>query len=194
MHAFLIVVAVATTAAPDSVVYRLSPASRLDVRTGKSGVLGFAGHEHLIRARRFSGRVVYFPHEPARSKLEIHVETGSLEVLTPPDSDEIRKVTSSMRTEVLHVDRHRSIVFATKTVEVVPDGLRIVGELTIEGQTHEVPVEVRTQVGPDTLRANATFSVKQTDFGIKPYRGGPGGTVRVADRVTFEIAAVAVRE
>jgi len=36
--------------------------------------------------------------------------------------------------------------------------------------------------------------VKQTDFGIKPFRGGPAGTVRVADRVTFEIEAVAVRE
>jgi len=36
--------------------------------------------------------------------------------------------------------------------------------------------------------------VKQTDFGIRPYRGGPGGTVRVADKVTFDISAVAVRQ
>jgi len=35
--------------------------------------------------------------------------------------------------------------------------------------------------------------VKQTDFGIKPYRGGPSGVVKVADRVTFDFEAVGVR-
>ncbi len=59
--------------------------------------------------------------------------------------------------------------------------------------TLEIPLTVRVNIGSDTLRANATFTVKQTDFGIQPYRGGPGGTVRVADRVTFTIEAVALR-
>jgi len=45
----------------------------------------------------------------------------------------------------------------------------------------------------ETLRAQATFAIKQTDFGIKPFRGGPAGTVKVADRVTFTIDAVAVQ-
>jgi len=35
--------------------------------------------------------------------------------------------------------------------------------------------------------------VKQTDYGIRPYRGGPAGTVRVADRVTFSFEAVGIR-
>jgi hypothetical protein len=41
--------------------------------------------------------------------------------------------------------------------------------------------------------AASTFSLKQTDFGIKPFSGGPGGTVKVADKVTFSIRAVAFR-
>jgi len=36
--------------------------------------------------------------------------------------------------------------------------------------------------------------VKQTDFGIKPFSGGPGGTVKVGNRVKFDFDAVAVRE
>jgi hypothetical protein len=48
--------------------------------------------------------------------------------------------------------------------------------------------------GPDTLRSAAVFAVKQTVFGIRPYRGGPAGTIRVAEQVTFDIDAVAVRE
>lgn len=180
--------------APDSIVYRVSPASRLDVRTAKAGVLGFAGHEHLIRARRFSGRIVYYPGAVLLSKIEIHVEAMGLEVLTPPDSEEIRKVTEAMRTDVLHADRYPEIALVSNTLTSVADGFRIMSTLTIAGQTREVPVEVKVQVGPDTLRAHATFAVKQTTFGITPYRGGPAGTVRVADPVTFDIAAVAVRE
>ncbi|PYO97058.1 MAG: hypothetical protein DMD61_13005, partial [Gemmatimonadetes bacterium] len=90
----------------DSVVYVLSEASRLEVKTGKAGLLGFAGHSHLVRARAFSGRVVYYPSSPADSRVEISVPTDSLEVLTPPDTEEIRKVTEAMRGEVLHVDQY----------------------------------------------------------------------------------------
>src|SRR2546427_4993826 len=42
--------------ARDSVVYRVSPTSRFEVKTGKAGLFGFAGHEHLIRARGCTGR------------------------------------------------------------------------------------------------------------------------------------------
>ncbi len=66
------------------------------------------------------------------------------------------------------------------------------GALTLAGQTRDVTVDLAVAIGADTLRASGTFSVKQTEFGIRPYRGGPGGTVRVADRVTFEIEAVGI--
>src|SRR3954464_6339559 len=87
----------------DSVVFHVAPASRLEVRTGKAGLLGFAGHEHVILAREFSGRVVLYRDQPARSHVAITIVTSGLEVLTPPDSAEIRKVTAAMRTEVLDV-------------------------------------------------------------------------------------------
>jgi polyisoprenoid-binding protein YceI len=180
-------------AARDSVVYRLSPASRLEVRTGKAGLLGFAGHEHTIRARGFSGHVVYFPGEPQNSRVEIRIATDSLEVMTPPDTEEIRKVTEAMRTEVMHVDSFPEILFASHTLAATQGGFRMSATLTMHGQARTVPLELGVSVGRDTIRATSTFSVKQTDFGITPFRGGPGGTVRVADRVTFEIDAVAVR-
>ena len=69
----------------------------------------------------------------------------------------------------------------------------IVAALTIKGVTRDVPLDVQFTISGDTLRATTTFAIKQTDFGIRPYRGGPGGAVRVADKVTFEISAVAVR-
>jgi polyisoprenoid-binding protein YceI len=177
----------------DSVAYRLSPNSRLEVKTGKAGLFGFAGHDHVIRARAFSGSVVYYPKAPANSHLEITVIADSLEVLTPPDTAEIRKVTAAMRSDVLKIDQHHEIRLVSRQVTPTADGFHIVGALTLVGQTREVPLDVAVRLGLDSLRASTKFSVKQTDFGIKPYSGGPAGTVKVADRVKFTIDAVALR-
>ncbi len=182
-------------AGPDSVVYDLAPAplTRFEVRTGKAGLLGFAGHEHLIQARSFSGRIVWYPDQPAASHVSVCVPTESLEVVTPPDTAEIRKVTAAMREDVLDVAHYPEIALTARVVERAGDTLRLQAVLTIKGQTREIPLTVRAVIGPDTLRASTTLSVKQTDFAMRPYRGGPGGTVRVADRVTFRIEAVALR-
>jgi polyisoprenoid-binding protein YceI len=176
----------------DSVVYRLASSSRLDVKTGKAGLFGFAGHAHVIEARGFAGQVVYYPSKPSSSHLDITVSTDSLEVLTPPDTAEIRKVTESMR-GVLKTSEYPEIKLTSRQVVPSPDGFHIVGALTLVGQTREIPIEVVTRIGLDTLEAASTFAIKQTDFGITPFSGGPGGTVKVADRVTFDIRAVAVR-
>ena len=179
--------------AADSVVYHVAPTSRFDVKTGKAGLLAFAGHEHLIRARAYEGTVVYFPDVPARSRVEIRVLADSLEVLTPPDTAEIRKVTAAMRADVLRVADHKEIVLRSTSVSPTRDGVHLIAALTLVGETRSVPVELKVQRGADTLRAAGTFSVKQTEFGIKPYSGGPGGTVKVADRVDFTIDVIAVR-
>lgn len=179
--------------ARDSVVYRLAPASVLEVTTGKAGLFGFAGHEHAIRARAFTGKVVYYPHSLAASRIEITVPTDSLEVLTPPDTEEIRKVTASMRTEILDVASFPEIRMVSHGIEGTAPHLTLMVALTIRGQTREVRIPVDVAIGADTVRARSVFKVKQTEFGIRPYRGGPGGTVRVADEVRFSIQVVAIR-
>jgi len=177
----------------DSVTYQLAPASRLDVKTGKAGLIGFAGHSHVIRARSFSGQVVYYLKAVPSSHLEITILTDSLEVLTPPDTAEIRQVTEAMRGQTLHVDQYPEIKLVSKAVMPTSNGFHVVGALTLVGQPREVPIDVVVELAPDSLRAKTNFWIKQTDFGIKPFSGGPGGTVKVADRVTFTIDAVAGR-
>jgi len=194
MTCLLLAIVLAQGNAPDSVVYSISPATTFEVTTGKSGLFGFAGHEHTIRARAFSGRVVYRPDTVAASRVEITVLTDGLEVLTPPDTEEIRKVTAAMRTGVLDVANYPEIRLVSKRITGDARHLEMTAALTIKGQTREVPVTVVLEIDGDTLRASSSFAIKQTDFGIRPYRGGPAGTVRVADRVTFSIKAVAIRQ
>jgi polyisoprenoid-binding protein YceI len=184
----------AQTPASDTVVYRLASASRFEVQTGKAGAFAFAGHSHVVRARTFTGSVRYNSRDPSASRFEITIATADLEVLTPSDPDEIRQVTEAMRTEVLHVDAYPEIRFTVTRVDFTPTVATLDGQLTLVGQTRPVRVTATIQVRPDTLRARGSFTVKQTDFGIKPYSGGPGGTVKVADRVTFNFDVVAVRD
>lgn len=183
----------AAQAAPDSVVYHVTPTSRFEVRTGRAGLLSFAGHEHRIRARSFTGSVVVFPGHPERSRVDIRVLAESLEVLTPPDTAEIRKVTETMRTSVLQVAQHPEIRLRSMSVDETPAGVHLLAALTLVGETRSVPVDLTVRRAADTLRAAGRFSVKQSEFGIRPYSGGPGGAVKVADRVEFTIDVIAVR-
>jgi polyisoprenoid-binding protein YceI len=182
----------ATQAPADSVVYQVDPSTRLVVKTGKAGLFGFAGHTHVIHARGVTGVLVYRQGTPT-SYLRLKVPTDSLEVLTPPDTAEIRKVTEAMRTDVLHVDRYREMTFAADALSASSGKMEFQLALTMEGTTRQVPVTADVSIGADTIRATGTFTAKQTDFGIKPFSGGPGGTVKVADRVTFCFDLVAVR-
>jgi polyisoprenoid-binding protein YceI len=179
--------------AADSVVYHLDPSSRLDVKTGKSGLFSFAAHTHVIRARAVSGQLVYFPHERSRSHLSLKVSTESLQVLTPNDTAEIRKVTQAMRTEVLHVDKHPLMTFVAEGLTPTSGKMDLELAVTMEGTTRKLPVSANVTIGPDTLKAAGNFTAKQTDFGIKPYKGGPAGTVKVADKVTFCFDLVALK-
>jgi polyisoprenoid-binding protein YceI len=171
-------------AASDSAVYQIDPASRLVVKTGKAGLFGFAGHSHVIQARGVTGELVYHPGRPA-SSLHLRVPTESLEVLTPPDTAEIRKVTEAMRTEVLHVDRYPEMRFSAESLDAHGGRMTFPLAVTMAGTTRAVPVTAEVTIEGDSIGAVGTFTAKQTQFGIKPFSGGPGGTVKVADKVVF---------
>jgi polyisoprenoid-binding protein YceI len=179
---------------PDAVVYEVVAASRVEIHTGKGGLLGFAGHDHVIRAGAVHGRVVYSSAHPDSSTVEVVIPSDSLVVLTPPDTGEIRQVTAAMRKDVLDVTHYPEIRLVSTSVTGRDSGFTVHADLTLHGKTNPITVEVRTTIGADTLRTSGSFTVKQTDFGIRPYRGGPGGALRVADEIELQFQIVAVRK
>jgi polyisoprenoid-binding protein YceI len=174
------------------VTYSLSPESRLDVVTDKAGLLGAFGHDHRIRARSFSGTIVYDSTDVAASRVEITVQCQSLDVLPiGADRRDGPRVEEAMREQVLHVDRWPTITFRSRSVTPIGDRLRVTGDLTLAGQTHPVTADMKVQAGQRALVATGAFSIKQTDWGIEPYSGALG-TIKVADEVTFELQIVGV--
>jgi len=175
------------------IAYRIAPDSRFDVVTGKAGLFGAFGHKHRIRATEFDGTIVYDLDNAFGSSIEIVLQTASL-VVVPEGADEkdAPKVERAMRESVLPPDQYPTIEFGSRIVTAIDDGVQVVGDLVIAERARPVAVDVTVAQSGDTLTATGTFSVKQTDFGIKPYSAA-GGTIKVADEVTFDFEAVAIR-
>jgi polyisoprenoid-binding protein YceI len=173
-------------------VYQLGPEpGRLLIKTGRTGLGARAGHDLVIEATDWTGRVIVNASDPAQSSVSVEVDVASLEVqegtggvkpLTGSDRAEIKR---TIREKILHTTQHPAITFRSASVGGTQEALTVDGELTIMGATH--PVTVYGTVGDDGwLRANAT--VLQSHWGIKPY-SALFGALKLADDVAIEVGA-----
>ena len=171
-------------------------ASRVRIHLGRTGLLKFLGHDHEIDAPLAEGRVEVVEGDPARSSVRLRFEAGRLAVVpgTEPAGD-IPKVEARMRgPEVLDVERHPEIVFASSSVagEAIEPGryrLRVRGTLELKGRSFpvEIPLEVRQTGGEIQARGEVEWRLR--DLGIEP--PSVAGVVNVANefRMTFDITA-----
>nr|NIP60330.1 hypothetical protein [Gemmatimonadota bacterium]NIU78448.1 hypothetical protein [Gammaproteobacteria bacterium]NIQ58238.1 hypothetical protein [Gemmatimonadota bacterium]NIT89571.1 hypothetical protein [Gemmatimonadota bacterium]NIW66420.1 hypothetical protein [Gemmatimonadota bacterium] len=114
-------------------LYTLTPASRLEVRTGTSGLLAGLADRHVVRATAFSGSICYAPDDPSRSSVRVEVFADSLRVETPVDPEDRASIRESMLTEVLRADRFPTISFRSSAVRPTETGVEVGGELTLVG-------------------------------------------------------------
>lgn len=153
--------------------------SVMTVRVYKAGVFSALGHDHEISAPIARGMV----DTTARS-VELHINAGALKVqdrgLSEKDRAEIQS--TMLGPEVLDAQGHPEIVFQSTRAETISeDSWRVVGDLTLRGQTQPVTVEVR-KTG-DHYVGSSRF--KQTEFGITPVKVA-GGAVKVKDEIRIE--------
>ena len=64
------------------------------------------------------------------------------------------------------------------------------GDLTLHGVTKRIAVPVAVTITPEQIRATGEVTIKQTDFGIKPYSAGLG-TVKVKNELKLSFVMVA---
>ena len=106
-----------------------------------------------------------------------------------------REIERTMKEEVLETGRFSDMVFegtVASVNELGPSRYRINlnGKLSLHGITHDQPVTADVFVNGDTLRASGTFSVLQSNYGIKLVSVA-GGVLKVKDELkcSFDIAA-----
>lgn len=171
--------------------YRLDDSqSSFMVRAFSGGLLWFKGHDHLIRARDFSGEAQLTPGTINPASLRLTVRAASLEetrdVFTPQQKQIINK---ELRDIVLEPDKYPEIVFKSTNVSGKATGanqyeLKIVGDLTLHGVTRQITIPTIVTINGNDLRAQGEFHTERSDFNVKA-TSALHGMIRVRDKLKF---------
>lgn len=175
---FLILAAsVASLAAQDRNIDVLR--STITVHAGKAGLLSAAGHDHVVSAPISAGVL----SDSAASHIEFTVETAKMTVTDTDVDDKTRaQIQKDMDEKTLDIARYPEIAFKSSRVEKVAEGQwKVEGMLALHGVTK--PVSLNVKRDGEAYAGHAIL--KQTDFGIKPFRAG-GGMIKVKNEVTID--------
>lgn len=151
-------------------------ASTFVVHVRPRGLLSPTLHELFLSPERWTGSFLFSPEQPERLQLELVVRADSLKARQPAlSAEDLEKIEQQVRgVRVLDAEHSPEIVYKADRLvleERRPDGLRgtLQGELTLHGQTWQLPVPVEAHWGQDGLVAEGQVTLLQSDFGIEPY-------------------------
>lgn len=166
------------------------------IRTGVAGRAGQLGHRLTIAMRSWQATTHWDSDEPVSA--ELTVDAGSLEVVRgegglAPLSGPEKVLVRSNALRSLGARRFPRITFAAKMIEKTDDGYRLTGTLTIHGKARTQTVDVRTDDLDGSWWLSSETTVRQSEFGIKPY-SQLLGSLKVADDVTVSFTAESAKE
>lgn len=157
------------------------PHGRLVLHTSREGVAALTGHDLALEVARWSGRLRFGPDRVATA-VAVTVEMGSMRVIggtggvAPLSERDKREIIRNAR-KILSVDRYPHGRFVAERIGA--DAVH--GELNLLGRSR--PVRLRYRIDGERCRAFGT--VRQSDYGIKPF-GMLFGAVKLADTVRIE--------
>jgi polyisoprenoid-binding protein YceI len=178
-------------------VWRLDASDgELLIRTGVKGRAARMGHRLTIVMTRWQATVSWAGAEPAAAELAVETDSfdvlrgeGGVKGLSGPEKTLVR----SNALKSLDTGRFPEIRFTAETIDKTDDGYRLTGKLHIRGKSRQHVIDLRTEDLGDSWRMSAESSVRQSDYGVKPY-SLLMGSVQVADDVTVSFAAVHAKD
>lgn len=160
------------------------------LRTTREGMAAKVGHDLVLDLPLWSGTLTMDPDDPAGAKLSAEIDLASLTVVegtggvSPLSADDKAEITKTAL-KLLDVARNPTAAFTAE--QITADGGEsgtIEGSLSLHGTTGPVRLKV-TKSGNSSWRA--TGSLRQSEFGIKPYKAFLGA-LRLSDTVAIEVA------
>ncbi len=172
--------------------------SRFTVRAFASGMLSAFGRSPTIAIRDFTGEARFSPDKVESASLHLTVKAASLGVTDDVSDKDRREIEREMRENVLETAKYPEIVYECSQVSTDNPGngqysVKLRGSLTLHGMTHGLVVPARVAVTGDMLRAFGEFSLRQSDYAIKPV-SAIGGGLKVKDEVKFSFDIVARKQ
>jgi polyisoprenoid-binding protein YceI len=171
--------------------------SKLEIHVFREGLLKAFGHDHVISATVLSGQLQLAQPNLTESSVTFVVETSSLVVVDPRETEKDRNdVPSTMLGDkVLDAARYPQIQFTSSEVRSMTQKegvteLQVDGTLRLRGVEKLVTIPVRLRMMGGNLTADGELPLLQSNFGIVLIKVG-GGAVRVKDKlkISFHIVA-----
>jgi polyisoprenoid-binding protein YceI len=163
--------------------------STFTVRAFATGLLSAFGHSPTISIPDFEGEILFNPEAVEQSSLRIVIHAASLTVTDDIREKDREEINRAMQQDVLESDSYPDIVYegSRMTASKIGEGQywgTLNGELTLHGVTRSLPVPVRISLSGDMLRATGEFTVRQSDYEIRPVSAA-AGTVKLKDELKF---------
>jgi polyisoprenoid-binding protein YceI len=169
--------------------------SRFTVQAFSTGLLSMLGHDPSIGIRDYEGEVQFTPETYEGAYVRVAVHTGAMEVLDEIKSGDRMKIEQLMYESVLDVERFPTAVFESNAISVERQAgsalrARVNGELSFRGVSQPHSLDARVVNIGTMLRISGGFSLRQSDYGIKPISFA-AGALRLKDEIKFNFEIVA---
>jgi polyisoprenoid-binding protein YceI len=191
---FYLIVALAAAGLAPAQTYDIRPApdSRFALEVAKTGLL--SGKKHLFLFDRYQGTLHFDAAAPEKSRVELSIESASIECKDNwVSAEDLKKVMAmAIGPEMLEVSKHPHIRFVSSSVAKSGEGYSVQGELTIKGVAKPVTVAVSMSPRGDGLVFKGKAEVKLRDYGLKP-PGAAFGVVGTKNEMQVDFSVVGTR-
>lgn len=174
--------------------------SRFQVQAFAGGLLSALGHNPTIAIRGLVGEMSFREPGFEDASFILRVDASTLGLVDDVSESDRREIERNMHRDVLETELFPEIVFASTMITVEngarePYDIRINGNLTLHGQTRLVTLDARITLQGELLRAFGSFTLWQSDFGIRLVSIA-GGTLKLKDELVlkFDLSARRLRE
>ena len=191
---------------PEVSLYQVdTKASRVLVYVRRAGLMRRAGHDHVVASEHVNGQVSWARGNMESSAL-LRLPLADLVVDAPqyrerfglePEVSEssIRGTTRNMLEKVLEVEEFPEAVVEVSLADREQTEAELAVTVTLKGERAQYAVRCDFSTESGTLTAAGTFTIRHSDFGMRPFRAA-AGLLRVADEldIHFHIVAYAAEE
>jgi polyisoprenoid-binding protein YceI len=145
---------------------------------------------------KVSGNAVLDPSDPAKSSVEVSIDTSSI------DTRELQRDEHLRSADFFDVANYPTLTFGSKKITPAgKDRFKVTGDLTIRGTTREVIFDVEGPVPPvkdpwGNVRTgvSATAKINRKDFGLVWNALTEAGGVVVGDEVSLTFEAELIQQ
>jgi len=173
-------------------------ASLFTVQAFAAGMIAVVAHSPKFAIRAVVGIISFVPDTMQKASVHLTIDLGSLEIMDEVSSAERREIERVMFDEVLEKSIYPRAEFKSSHVNASKAAentfrVNILGDLTFHGITRGVGLDSQVVAGVDSLRAQGSFTLMQSDYGLK-IASIAGGTLKLKDELKFAYFLVGRRK